>query len=64
MTPAVPVSVHSPAADELLQAIAQLDARFEQGNHATPEQRVQYDAERARLKSRLAAVLAEEHLPG
>src|SRR5690348_11017019 len=56
--PALPV--HSPAADELLQAIAQLDARFEQGNHATPDQRIQYDAERARLKSRLASALAEE----
>jgi hypothetical protein len=58
---AVPVvPLHSPATDELLQAIAQLDARFEQENHATPDQRAQYDAERSQLKSRLAAALAEE----
>jgi hypothetical protein len=64
VTPAVPVPIHSPTAEELLQAIAQLDARFEQENHATPDQRAQYDAERARLKSRLAAALAEERQPG
>ena len=56
-------STHSPATDELFRAIAQLDARFEQENHATPDQRAQYDAERARLKSRLAAALAEEGQP-
>ncbi|HKW46157.1 MAG TPA: carboxypeptidase-like regulatory domain-containing protein [Gemmatimonadaceae bacterium] len=56
-------SLHAPATDELLQAIAQLDARFEQENHATPDQRAQYDAERARLKASLAAALAEERQP-
>ena len=57
------VPLHAPATDELLQAIAQLDARFEQEDHATPDQRAQYDAERAQLKSRLAAALAEERQP-
>jgi hypothetical protein len=52
------------AADELLQAIAVLDARFEQGSAATPDERADYDAERARLKSRLAAALAEEQGSG
>ena len=62
---AVPASTgHAPGTDELLQAIALLDARFEQASGATADQRAQYDAERAQLKSRLAAALAGEHLPG
>ena len=57
-------TAHAPATEELLQAIAQLDARLDQGSVATADERAQYDAERARLKSRLAAALAEEHQPG
>jgi hypothetical protein len=53
-------TAHAPATEELLQAIAQIDARVEQGIVATADERAQYDAERARLKSRLAAALAEE----
>jgi hypothetical protein len=64
VTPVMPVPTNSAAAEELFQAITQLDARFEQENHATPEQRALYDADRARLKSRLAAALAEERQPG
>jgi hypothetical protein len=51
------VSVMRPA-DELLHAIAVLDARFEQTNGAGD--RAAYDAERSALKSRLVAALAEE----
>jgi hypothetical protein len=57
-------TAHAPATEELLQAIALIDARVEQGSVATADERAQYDAERARLKSRLAAALAEEHQPG
>ncbi len=49
-------------ADDLLHAIAVLDARMEQGT-ILPDERARYDAERADLKSRLAAALAEEREP-
>jgi len=62
--PARLATTHPPATDELLQAIALLDARFEQGSAATADERARYDAERSRLKSRLAAALAEERQPG
>jgi hypothetical protein len=57
-------TAHAPATEELLQAIVQLDARLDQGSIATADERTQYDIERARLKSRLAAALAEEDQPG
>jgi hypothetical protein len=61
--PARAAPTYSPAADELLQTITQLDARFEQANGATEDQRAAYEAERGRLKARLAAALAEEPQP-
>jgi len=59
-----PHSAHAPATEVLLHAIAQLDARFEQSDVATDDGRAEYEAERARLKSRLADALAEERQPG
>lgn len=47
-------------AERLLQEIAMLDARFERDNDGNPDVRARYAEERARLKSQLAAVLAEE----
>jgi hypothetical protein len=59
-----PKSVTSPRpADALLHAIATLDARFEQRNGSSSDARAEYEAERARLKAQLAAVLAEEGQP-
>jgi hypothetical protein len=53
-------TIHTPETDELLQAITQLDTRYEQGSVATEDERARYDTERARLKARLAAALADE----
>jgi len=63
---AIPASVASPArpTDALLHAIATLDARFETAPASSAEDRAAYEAERARLKSRLAAALAEESHAG
>jgi hypothetical protein len=36
---------------------------FERDGDATPDERARYDAERARLKARLASALAEEDGP-
>jgi len=52
------VALPSPGAGDLLQAIAVLDARMEQGS-LTPDERARYESERAELKSRLAVALAE-----
>jgi hypothetical protein len=62
---ALPRATRAPArpSDDLLQAIAVLDARMEQGSIA-PEERARYEGERAALKSRLAAALAQERQPG
>jgi hypothetical protein len=57
-------TTHAPATEELLQAIAQLDARFEQSDVTTADARAEYEAERGRLKSRLAGALAEERTAG
>jgi hypothetical protein len=59
-----PALAHGSAAapsesEQLLQAIATLDARFERANNGSADDRSRYDAERAALKTRLAAVLAE-----
>ncbi|HEY7233617.1 MAG TPA: hypothetical protein VH539_05670 [Gemmatimonadaceae bacterium] len=55
---------YSPATEELLRAIALLDARFEQMSGETADERAQYRTERAELKSRLAAALAGERQRG
>jgi len=47
-------------ADDLLQAIATLDAAFERNGEPTADDRARYDADRAQLKARLAAALAAE----
>jgi len=52
--------VYAPATHELLQAIARLDTHFEQNGNGSVDERARYDAERAELKARLAAALAEE----
>ena len=56
--------VHAPATHELLQAIAALDTHFEQSANGSVDERARYDAERAELKARLAAALAEERERG
>ena len=56
--------VHAPATHELLQAIAALDAHFEQSGNGSVDERARYDAERAELKARLATALAEERQRG
>jgi hypothetical protein len=61
--PAVAVPTHRRETDELLQAITALDMSFERDGDATPDERARYDAERARLKARLASALAEEDGP-
>lgn len=53
-----------PASAALLQQIAVLDTRFEQQAAPSAEARAAYAAERERLKSRLAALLAAERRPG
>ena len=50
--------------EELLQAIATLDASFERNADPTADDRARYDAERAQLKARLAAALAAERRTG
>jgi hypothetical protein len=57
---AIDSRVHAPATDALLQAIAALDTNFEQSGNGNADVRARYDAERAELKARLAAALAEE----
>jgi hypothetical protein len=47
-------------ADALLHAIATLDARYEHEGAPSAEARASYEAERARLKAQLTAVLAGE----
>jgi len=51
---------HVRPTEDLLQAIATLDARFETGPPSSAGERAAYESERAQLKSRLAAALAEE----
>lgn len=60
----VPAPLAAPASSVLLQEIAALDARFEHDPVASAEARAEYAAERERLKSRLAAALADERQPG
>ena len=50
--------------EDLLHAIAMLDAEFERNADATADERARYDAERARLKARLSAALAAEGSTG
>ena len=50
--------------EELLQAIATLDASFERNAEPTADDRARYDAERAQLKARLAEALAAERGTG
>ncbi|HEY2853164.1 MAG TPA: hypothetical protein VGJ18_09980 [Gemmatimonadaceae bacterium] len=61
---AIDSRVHAPATDALLQAIAALDTHFEQSGNGNADVRARYDAERAELKARLAAALAEERQRG
>jgi hypothetical protein len=56
--PAPPVTTR--ASDSLLRELATLDASFERVPSPSAEERSRYDAERAALKSRVAAALAEE----
>lgn len=48
------------ASEPLLRDLAELDSAFERLAQPTTEQRSEYDAERASLKARVAAALAEE----
>ena len=57
-------SPHRRETDDLLQAIATLDAALEQRADVTADDRARYDADRAALKARLAAALAEERGSG
>jgi hypothetical protein len=50
--------------EELLQAIATLDAAFERSAAPTADERSRYEAERAQLKTRLGAALAAERPTG
>lgn len=50
--------------DQLLQAIATLDAQFERTNTGNADDRARYDAERAQLKARLTSLLAEGRQSG
>ena len=61
---AAPLSAHRRETEELLQAIASLDAAFERHADPTAVDRARYDAERAQLKARLAAALAAEQGTG
>jgi hypothetical protein len=63
---ASPAAVESPPAltAALLHEIAALDAEFEREPAPTADTRAAYAAERARLKSRLAAALADEQPVG
>ena len=54
--PAVPLR----PSERLLSEIAALDARFERNGRATNDERAGYESERAALKARLAAALADE----
>jgi hypothetical protein len=60
----VSTPVVAPPSTLLLHEIATLDARFEQEPAPSTEARAEYAAERERLKSRLAAALADERQPG
>ena len=60
-TAAVPRVV--PESQQLIGAIASLDARFEQKAAATAEERATYEADRAALKRRLVVALADERGP-
>ena len=51
---------HVRPTEDLLQAIATLDARFETEPPSSAGERATYESKRAQLKSRLAAALAEE----
>ena len=59
-----PASPYRRETEALLQAIATLDAAFERNADPTADDRARYDAERAQLKTRLAAALAVEHGTG
>ena len=64
VTVAAPASSYRRETEDLLQAIATLDAAFEHNTDATADDRARYDAERAQLKARLAAALAAERVSG
>ena len=64
VTVSVPPSPHVRETDDLLQAIAMLDAAFERHADPTVDDRARYDAERAQLKARLAAAIAGERTTG
>lgn len=55
-----PASPYRRETESLLQAIATLDAAFERNANPTADDRARYDADRGRLKARLAAALAAE----
>jgi len=59
-----PASPYRRETEEVLRAIATLDAAFERNAEPTADERARYDAERAHLKARLAAALAGEHGTG
>ena len=61
---AAPASPYRRETEHLLQAIATIDAGFERTVDPTADDRARYEAERARLKARLAAALAAEHGTG
>ena len=61
---AVHVPVVAPASTVLLREIAALDARYEHAPAPSAETQAEYAAERERLKSRLAAALADERQAG
>lgn len=61
---AAPVASYRRETEELLQAIAALDAAFERHADPTADDRARYDAERARLKAQLATALAAERRSG
>lgn len=64
VTVAAPRPLPRRESEDLLQAIATLDAAFERSAEPTAEDRVRYDTQRAQLKARLAAVLAAERSSG
>jgi hypothetical protein len=55
---AVPPAAH---AERLIAELATLDARFEREQSPSPETRARYERDRATLKARIAAALAEEN---
>jgi hypothetical protein len=61
---AAPPSPQRRETEDLLHAIAMLDAEFERNTDATADDRARYDTERARLKARLSAALAAEGSTG